>query len=321
MNNPIKDVFVSYSHKDKFFVRKLVDRLESFGISVWLDEGEILPGDRIREKINQGILSSKYLIVVVSENSIDSPWVKTELDSGMMIELENNDVVVLPVLFGVIGVSDIPIDLRGKLYVDFRNRNNFTKVADHLAGSIIKRIGVQQSISISDISYTIDLLKADGSEVLYVKKKKFCVLSQTLEFIQEEYFADGTIEFLRVFPGEILGKEYTLNKHVLTLGFGKVLRRGDKFEQTIEAIYRDSFTGEREYWETEHVHPASRSEYKFIFPIDRPYKLFKVAVKRGVNETKCNVLAEEFKENDRTGFYFVWNEAPLYQKLRIYWEW
>ncbi len=39
--------FVSYSHADKSFARRLYDTLQGRGIRCWLDEHELLPGDDI----------------------------------------------------------------------------------------------------------------------------------------------------------------------------------------------------------------------------------------------------------------------------------
>lgn len=47
--------FISYSSKDRRFVRKLVGDLEAGGVVVWIDEEQITPGDSITEKLAAGI--------------------------------------------------------------------------------------------------------------------------------------------------------------------------------------------------------------------------------------------------------------------------
>src|SRR5262249_1536848 len=39
--------FISYSHADKSFARRLHDQLQGHGIRCWLDEHQLLPGDDI----------------------------------------------------------------------------------------------------------------------------------------------------------------------------------------------------------------------------------------------------------------------------------
>jgi uncharacterized protein YjbI with pentapeptide repeats len=47
--------FISYSHADQFFARRLHDQLQGRGIRCWTDEHQMLPGDDIYEQIDRGI--------------------------------------------------------------------------------------------------------------------------------------------------------------------------------------------------------------------------------------------------------------------------
>ncbi|MDQ3706659.1 MAG: toll/interleukin-1 receptor domain-containing protein [Chloroflexota bacterium] len=47
--------FISYSHKDKAFARRLHDALQGSGIRCWLDEHQLLPGDKIHVEVDRGI--------------------------------------------------------------------------------------------------------------------------------------------------------------------------------------------------------------------------------------------------------------------------
>ena len=44
--------FISYSHADKSFARRLHDQLQGEGIRCWLDEHQLLPGDDIYEQVD-----------------------------------------------------------------------------------------------------------------------------------------------------------------------------------------------------------------------------------------------------------------------------
>jgi TIR domain-containing protein/pentapeptide repeat protein len=47
--------FISYSHADKSFARRLHDQLQACGIRCWLDEQQILPGDKVFDEVDRGI--------------------------------------------------------------------------------------------------------------------------------------------------------------------------------------------------------------------------------------------------------------------------
>ena len=55
-------VFFAYSHKDREFVDRLATELKDRGIRVWHDVDEILPGDNIVKKIEDGLSTSGYML-------------------------------------------------------------------------------------------------------------------------------------------------------------------------------------------------------------------------------------------------------------------
>lgn len=111
-------VFISHSSKDKAFVRRLVGDLKAESVSIWIDEVELKVGDSLHQAIERGIQKSSWLILVLSHNSVESPWFQQELNAAFALELSRQKVFILPV---VIDECDIPLFLRDKVYADFRN--------------------------------------------------------------------------------------------------------------------------------------------------------------------------------------------------------
>jgi hypothetical protein len=86
-------------------------------VKVWIDEQRILVGDSIPEKIAQGLAESDFFLLVVSKSSVESPWVKKELNSALVHEIERRKVAVLPIKLDDI---KMPESVNDKLYADFR---------------------------------------------------------------------------------------------------------------------------------------------------------------------------------------------------------
>jgi TIR domain len=110
-------IFISYSHADREYVDHLAMQLVARNVNVWLDRWEMHVGDSIIDKIQQAITDASALLVILSPNSIDSNWCKKELHGGLIRELEERRIVILPVL---LEDCTIPLFLRDKLYADFR---------------------------------------------------------------------------------------------------------------------------------------------------------------------------------------------------------
>ena len=111
-------IFISYSHKNKEFVDRLAMQLVARNVNVWVDRWELNIGDSLIDKVQEAVEGSSALLVILSKASTESEWCKKELSSGLLRELEEKRVVVMPVL---LEDCDIPIFARGKMYADFRS--------------------------------------------------------------------------------------------------------------------------------------------------------------------------------------------------------
>ena len=115
--NIMPDLFVCHCSSDHAFVNWLARELGKKGIKAWVDEGEILVGDSLIERIQKGISKTKYFAAVLSKNSVKSRWVTKELEMAIAKEFEEGRVVILPV---IIEDCEIPLYLKTKRYADFR---------------------------------------------------------------------------------------------------------------------------------------------------------------------------------------------------------
>jgi adenylate cyclase len=104
------DIFLSYSRVDRARVLPLVEGLQARGWSVWWDR-DIAPGRGFEEEIDREISAAECVLVVWSNNSVNSRWVRNEALEG----LERN--ILVPVLLDDVR---IPVAFRQSQAVDFR---------------------------------------------------------------------------------------------------------------------------------------------------------------------------------------------------------
>ena len=74
------DLFVSYSRKDKDFVRRLVDTLVSREKEVWVDWEDIAPTADWQAEIDAGIEAADSFALVVTPDSLGSRVCGRELE-------------------------------------------------------------------------------------------------------------------------------------------------------------------------------------------------------------------------------------------------
>lgn len=110
-------IFISYSQKDSAFVDNLAKNLVAAKHHIWMDRWELALGDSLTQKIENALTDASAMLVILSANSVESDWCRRELSAGLVRELEERKVVVMPC---VIDDCKIPLFLRDKLYADFR---------------------------------------------------------------------------------------------------------------------------------------------------------------------------------------------------------
>ncbi|WP_299290185.1 TIR domain-containing protein [Nitrosopumilus sp.] len=112
VDSPKRYGFLSYSSTDKEFAARLASDLKKYHFPMFFAQWEIKVGDSIVEKIDSALSEMTDLIIILSNNSINSDWVKKELSSGLMKKLDGHSVSILPVLKEKCSVPSIILDLK-----------------------------------------------------------------------------------------------------------------------------------------------------------------------------------------------------------------
>lgn len=95
------DLFICHASEDKQdFVKPLAEALRKKKIDVWYDEFCIEWGDSIRQKIEEGLKSSKFGIVVFSHAFFRKKWPQNELDA-LYQRMIAGEAKILPILHGI----------------------------------------------------------------------------------------------------------------------------------------------------------------------------------------------------------------------------
>ncbi len=95
------DVFISHASEDKDeVVRPLAIALQNTNLKVWYDEFELKIGDSLRRKIDKGVATSRFGVIVLSEMFFKKGWTNYELD-GLVTRQNTGEQILLPVWHNV----------------------------------------------------------------------------------------------------------------------------------------------------------------------------------------------------------------------------
>ena len=82
---------ISYSRMDQQYANMIVAILEKNNIKCWIDYRDSMPGANYASSIVRAIKNSDFMVVVLSNNSMESPQVLNEINSAV-----NNGIIIIP---------------------------------------------------------------------------------------------------------------------------------------------------------------------------------------------------------------------------------
>ena len=99
VENPIEfySCFISYSSKDNDFAQRLHADLQHRKVRVWFAPEHLKIGDKFRMRIDESIRIYDKFVVILSENSIRSPWVEEEVEAALEKERKQEKPVLFPI--------------------------------------------------------------------------------------------------------------------------------------------------------------------------------------------------------------------------------
>jgi len=89
--------FISYSTKDQEFAERLHADLQAKGVRCWFAPEEMKAGRKLHEQIDEAIRLHDKLLLILSEHSMSSNWVKTEIANAREREKREGKQLLFPI--------------------------------------------------------------------------------------------------------------------------------------------------------------------------------------------------------------------------------
>ncbi|HEX3642604.1 MAG TPA: toll/interleukin-1 receptor domain-containing protein [Ktedonobacteraceae bacterium] len=99
ISRPIEyqSLFISYSSKDQEFAKRLYADLRKKDVPCWFAPEDLRIGDKFRVRIDESIRLYDKLLLILSEHSVRSPWVETEVETTFSKEHKTGKLALFPV--------------------------------------------------------------------------------------------------------------------------------------------------------------------------------------------------------------------------------
>lgn len=180
--NPI--VFVSHAGADNDrFARDFAKRLRDRGIDVWFDQWELLPGDSLVDKIfEEGLKHAEAVIVILSQASLASAWVREELNAAVVNRIERQTKLI-PV---IIDDVDPPEALRAVRHIRIRDLKAYDTELDEIVRAVLGDRNRPPLGALPGYSEIVSLADLHGSDTLVLKTACELAIETDSELVESE---------------------------------------------------------------------------------------------------------------------------------------
>jgi hypothetical protein len=96
-NKGFQSCFISYSSKDHTFAERLHADLRAKGVQCWFAPKDLRIGSKLRSSFDDAIRLHDKLMVLLSKNSVKSPWVEKEVETAFEREGRQKKIVLFPI--------------------------------------------------------------------------------------------------------------------------------------------------------------------------------------------------------------------------------
>jgi hypothetical protein len=95
--NTFYSCFISYSTHDQEFAKRLYADLQNNNVRCWFAPHDIQGGKKIHEQIDEAIRAYDRVLLILSDASMGSEWVKTEVANARQKEKNQSTRVLFPI--------------------------------------------------------------------------------------------------------------------------------------------------------------------------------------------------------------------------------
>ena len=125
--------FISYSTKNQDFAERLHSKMRDMGLRVWFAPEDVQGGKKLHEQIDEAIRVYDKLLLVLSPESMNSEWVRTEIRKARKAEIKEGKRKLFPIrlvdfnkireweCFDADSGEDLGVEIREFFIPDFSN--------------------------------------------------------------------------------------------------------------------------------------------------------------------------------------------------------
>lgn len=151
-------IFIGFSSLDRHeIVESIVHHLANYGMAIWYDRYKMRLGDFYYENFNDGILNSRYALLILSHNIIDAKCFSEEMKCIKM-QFDRSLITVFPILYKI-HPHEIPLQyswITSLVYKEIDDQSGVLLICNHIMSRIMTdELRKFRYRTISELSHSI----------------------------------------------------------------------------------------------------------------------------------------------------------------------
>ena len=314
----MKDFFISYTSSDENMATWIAAVLEKEGYTTVIQAWDFNVGDNFVERMNDALINSKCLILVLSNAYFDSNWCRVEWISKLAEQVSTGERKILPIRIEPVNVTGL---LSTIVYKDI-----YGKTEEEAKTALLDAISIKERGNVAYApNYNVEHLEISNSYYVYDgyielhKKCKTKILVPNMNKIHhrvtwfenekikiESKTSDVEIELLDL-------KDTNTNYNVV---FTHEFEEGDEVEYEIKIHMENKYKQFKDFFATEIISPIKILDINVEF-MDKPTN--RIFTQKSMS-SKMNSRTEQAKEHIIENRYYWRIEKPeMNCEYKIYW--
>ena len=140
----VYDVFISYSSRDKEWVRSdLLHRIEEKGYRAFIDFRDFKPGAPAIKEMERGLMTCRKTLLVLTPAYLESEWYEIETMMLQVLSPANKDLRMIPLLKSE---CEKPLSMKGLTHIDFTASADLDLAWTQLIETLLTTIGAPRAV-------------------------------------------------------------------------------------------------------------------------------------------------------------------------------
>ena len=168
---------------------------------------------------------------------------------------------------------------------------------------------------------SIEIMDFKCEEAIFTNKVMLKATKDGAHIFNYILYGDGEIKKITTKEGSVMEIKKEGGRLMVKSSIESPINKGIERENTLTALYINSFSNENEYWQIDQNLPGSKFIFTLLTPLNRSIKNFQAYKILGNAKLLLDQQPKRLNSGNKTGINLELDKAKFLERYRIEWMW